>query len=138
MEYNWSPEATAAETYSTLNPSTDDRGRALQLATLHADEGRTEDAAKILRSLVAKDAHDAGAWYRLGEIAGRQGSFKEAAAAFREASGRPALRAGAFYNLACVLARDGRKDDALEALRQAAEGGFTARGHADQAIDRLK
>jgi tetratricopeptide (TPR) repeat protein len=90
-----------------------------------------EDAAKILRSLVAKDAHDAGAWYRLGEMAGRQGFFKEAAAAFREAAEKPTLRAGAFYNLACVLARDGRKDDALEALRKAAEGGFTARGHAE-------
>ena len=79
MEYSWSPEATAAGTYSTLNPSTDERGRALQLASLDADEGHAEDAAKILKGLVAKDAHDAAAWYRLGEIAGRQGSFKEAA-----------------------------------------------------------
>lgn len=135
MEYQWSPEATAAGTYSTLNPSTDERGRALQLASLHADENRPEEAARILKGLVARDAHDAGAWYRLGEIAGRQGSFREAASAFREASEKPALRAGAFYNLACVLARDGRKDDALEALRKAADSGFRSRAQAEADSD---
>ena len=135
MEYHWSPEATLAGTYSTLNPSIDERGRALQLAGLHAEEGQPAEGERILKGLVAKDAHDAGAWYRLAELAARQGSFKEAAAAFREAAGKPALRALAFYNLACVLARDGRKDDALEALRKAADSGFGPRAHAEGDAD---
>jgi transcriptional regulator GlxA family with amidase domain len=135
MEYQWAPEATLAGTYSTFNPSTDERGRALQLASLHADEHRPEEAAKILRALVAKDAHDAAAWYQLGSIASGSGNFTEAATAFRGATEKPSLRANAFYNLACVLARDGRKDDALEALRKAAENGFGPRVYAEGDAD---
>ena len=135
MEYQWTPEATLAGTYSTLNPGTDERGRALQLASIHAGEGRPEEAARILRGLVVEDAHDAGAWYQLGEIASRRSKFKEAAAAFRAATEKPGLRASAFYNLACVLARDGLRNDALEALRKAAESGFGPRGYAEGDAD---
>ena len=59
MEYAWSPEATAAGTYATLNPSTDERGRARQLANetynlacLFARAGRTAEALDALESAV--------------------------------------------------------------------------------------
>lgn len=59
MEYAWSPEATAAGTYATLNPSTDARGRARQLADetynlacLLARAGRIADALDSLESAV--------------------------------------------------------------------------------------
>lgn len=59
MEYAWSPEATAAGTYATLNPSTDARGRARQyanetynLACLFARAGRTAEAFDALESAV--------------------------------------------------------------------------------------
>jgi putative intracellular protease/amidase len=59
MEYAWSPEATLAGTYATLNPSTDARGRARQmadetynLACLFARTGRTPEALDALESAV--------------------------------------------------------------------------------------
>jgi putative intracellular protease/amidase len=59
MEYAWSPEATLAGTYATLNPSTDARGRARQLADetynlacLLARAGRIADALEALESAV--------------------------------------------------------------------------------------
>jgi transcriptional regulator GlxA family with amidase domain len=59
MEYAWSPEATAAGTYATLNPSTDARGRARQLANetynlacLLARAGRAAEALDALESAV--------------------------------------------------------------------------------------
>lgn len=123
MEYHWSPEATLAGTYTTLNPSTDERGRALQLAGLQADEGRGEEAAKILRALVAKDPRDAGAWNALGRIDHQAGRFAEAAEDFTRAAAKPELRARATYDLACSLARAGRPAEALQALEAAVAAG---------------
>ena len=128
MEYAWSPEATAAGTYATLNPSTDGRGRALQLAELHADENRPEEAAAILRRLVAADPADAGAFNVLGRLDHEAGRFPEAAEDFRRAAERPALRADATYNRACALARAGRRAEALDALEAAVAAGAGPRG----------
>ncbi len=78
MEYAWSPEATLAGTYATLNPSTDARGRALQLAALNLEGGQAEEAAAVYRSLVGRDAADAGAWYGLACALARAGRRSEA------------------------------------------------------------
>jgi len=61
MEYHWTPEAYLSERYELLNPSTDARGRSLQLAKIHQDEGRVEEATRICRDLIAKDPNDAAA-----------------------------------------------------------------------------
>lgn len=59
MEYAWSPEATLAGTYATLNPSTNVQGRARQLADetynlacLLARTGRTTEALDALEAAV--------------------------------------------------------------------------------------
>jgi transcriptional regulator GlxA family with amidase domain len=127
MEYRWTPEAYLAQRYQLLNPGTDERGRALQLSQIHLDEGRGADAARICRELLAKDPHDAGAWYRLGTIAFSESGYAEAAAAFHRAAENPELRSRALYNRACALARGGRKGDALSALREAVASGFGPR-----------
>jgi putative intracellular protease/amidase len=131
MEYAWSPEATLAGGYATLNPSTDERGRALQLAGLHADEGRPGEAAALLRELVSRDAHDAGAWYTLGTLEHAAGRYADAADAFRRAAEKPALRTNATYNFACSLARAGRRAEALDALAAAVAAGFGPRGQVE-------
>jgi predicted Zn-dependent protease len=128
MEYAWSPEATLAGAYAMLNPSTDVRGRALQLAALHVEDGRADDAAAVYRGLVARDAADAGAWYGLGEIDLKAGRAAEAADDFRRAAAKPELRATATYALACALARGGRRAEALDALEAAVSAGAGPKG----------
>ena len=95
MEYHWTPEAYLSEHYQLLNPSTDERGRSLQLAQIHSHEGRDVEAARICRDLIAKDANDGSAWYLLGEIAHQGGEYEEAAAAFGRATGKEVLKARA-------------------------------------------
>ncbi len=68
MEYHWTPEAYLSERYQLLNPSTDARGRSLQLAQIHVDEGRAEEAARICRDLLAKNPKDASAAAILASI----------------------------------------------------------------------
>jgi tetratricopeptide (TPR) repeat protein len=139
MEYHWTPEAYLSERYQLLNPSTDGHGRSLQLAQIHVDEGRREEAARICRDLVAKDATDASAWYQLGQIAHHGGEFVEAAAAFDRAAAKEALKARALYNRACALARAGKSSDALSALRDAVSTGSFPRAavEGDSDLDSL-
>jgi transcriptional regulator GlxA family with amidase domain len=85
MEYQWSPEATLAAGYATLNPSTDSRGRDLQLAALHLEDGRAADAAAVFRGLAVRNASDAGAWYGLACALARSGRNPEALDALEKA-----------------------------------------------------
>ena len=135
MEYHWTPEAYLSEHYQLLNPSTDERGRSLQLAQIHSHEGRVAEAARICRDLIAKDANDGSAWYLLGEIAHHGGEYEEAAAAFGRATGKEDLKARALYNRACALARAGKSADALSALRDAVKSGSFPRAAVEQDPD---
>ncbi|MFI5120428.1 MAG: DJ-1/PfpI family protein [Thermoanaerobaculia bacterium] len=135
MEYHWTPEAYLSEHYQLLNPSTDGRGRSLQLAQIHRDEGRAEEAARICRDLIAKDPNDASAWYRLGEMAHQSGDFTEAAAAFGRAAARQDLKGRALYNRACAFARAGKSSEAIAALRNAASTGTFPRAAVEQDSD---
>lgn len=135
MEYHWTPEAYLAQRYQLLNPSTDERGRALQLSRIHLDEGRVADAARICRDLIAKDANDGSAWFRLGEIAHQGGEYAAAAAAFDRATVNRDLKARALYNRACALARAGKSLDALSALRDAVASGSFPRAAVEQDTD---
>lgn len=135
MEYHWTPEAYLSEHYQLLNPSTDERGRSLQLAKIHQDEGRVDEAVRICRALVAKDASDASAWYELGQIAHQRGEFAEAAAAFDRASIKGDLKAWALYNRACALARAGKSSEAFSALRDAVKTGSITRAVVEEDAD---
>ena len=105
------PRRRSRRPTDVLNPSTDERGRALQLATIRRGRGPRRRGGARSAGPVAKDEHDAGAWYQLGEIASRRGNLKEAATAFGRASGEAGAQgANAFYNLACALARAGASD----------------------------
>jgi transcriptional regulator GlxA family with amidase domain len=50
MEYHWSPEAYLAQSYSFLNPSLNDAGRAVQLACIHVSGGQLDDALAVLKT----------------------------------------------------------------------------------------
>lgn len=55
MEYHWSPEPYLARTYAYWNPSTDDRGRAIQQGYLAFDERRYDEAIARWEPLAAGD-----------------------------------------------------------------------------------
>ena len=72
MEYHWVPEPYLAGAYPYWNPSTDDRGRALQRAQLAFDEQRWDDAVAGYRELTAGDPSGA-TWYDLACALARAG-----------------------------------------------------------------
>jgi putative intracellular protease/amidase len=135
MEYHWVPEPYLSGKYALLNPSLDERGRSLQLAGIHANEGNPQEAAVIYKSLLAKDANDAGASFGLAWIDYRAERFSEAAEDFRRAAKKPDLHARATYNLACALARAGRRTEALDALEAALAAHAVTRGVAESDDD---
>jgi putative intracellular protease/amidase len=127
MEYHWTPEPYLAQTYSSLNPSLDERGRRVQQAQILEDEGRFAEAAKAYRALTAENPKDGFAWYRLGATLHRGGELDAAIDAGRRAAEFPEVRSDALYNLACAYALQGKKDDALRALEEAVASGFDTR-----------
>ncbi len=127
MEYHWSPEAYLARSYSLLNPSLDERGRAFQRAGILEDEKNWADAAKAYRALADQDAKDGFAWHRLAVALYFSGDAKGAIAAAQHAAEFADVRPDALVNLACMYARAGRKDDALKALEDAVGAGFNAK-----------
>jgi transcriptional regulator GlxA family with amidase domain len=128
MEYHWTPEAYLSTKYALLNPSTTDRGRSLQLAEIHREEGDFEGAMRELRALVAKDPADGIAWYRLGLTQVGAKDRRGATGSFLKAAGDPKLRGDAYYNIACAEALEKRTTESIEALKKAVEAGFKSKG----------
>jgi len=127
MEYHWAPEAYLAQTYSLLNPSLDDRGRAFQRAEILEDEKNWSEAAKAYRALADQDPKDGYSWHRLSIALYYAGDAKGAMSAAKKAAGFPEFRPNALVNLACMYARAGQRNEALGALEQAVAAGFKAK-----------
>jgi len=127
MEYKWSPESYQSSRYTQLNPRLDERGRALQLASIAERERDFDAAVATYRSLIAADAGDAGAWLRLGAALHRQQRYDDAIPAYLEAAKDVAQRPEALFELACAYARTGQKERALAATEKAIEAGFNDR-----------
>ena len=127
MEYHWAPESYLAQTYSLLNPSLDERGRALQRASMLEDEKSWAEAAKAYRALADQDPKDGFPVHRLAVALYRSGDAQGAIAAGKRATGFAEVRPETLVNLACMYARTGRTDDALRALEDAVGAGFAAK-----------
>lgn len=128
MEYKWSPESYLSTSYAVFNPRLDARGRALQQASIAAQEGDLESAIAGYRALAAADPSDADAWMGLGRSLHTAGRLEEAIPAHREAAKAERIRGNALFNLACALALTGDKDGAIEAARGAVAAGFRGKG----------
>jgi transcriptional regulator GlxA family with amidase domain len=124
MEYRWTPETYLEKQYAYLNPSTDDRGRALQAAAMARDEKRYDDAAAKLRALTAADANDEAAWLQLGTTYLLAKQYDEAIAAYSHVgtSSKP-LHIYALYNTACAYAGKGDRANAMSAIQAAFDAG---------------
>jgi transcriptional regulator GlxA family with amidase domain len=127
MEYHWTPEAYLAQKYSLLNPSLDERGRALQRAAMLEDEKSWAEAAKAYKALADQDPKEGYAWHRLAVALFYSGDTKGAVAAGKKAAGFAEVRPDVLVNLACFYARAGQRNDALSALEDAVASGFTAK-----------
>lgn len=124
MEYHWTPEPYLATTYAYWNPSTDERGRSLQMAQLAVDEKRWSDAIGIFTKLAAGDK-TGGTWLSLGNALYFSGQRSKAIDAYvKVPSGSPSYR-NAVYNLACAYAMEGKRDLALAAIKKALAAGVT-------------
>ncbi len=123
MEYHWTPEPYLTESYSYWNPSTDERGRALQRADMAADEKRWPEAIALLRKLVAERPGDETALFGLGQVLGASGDHSGAIAAYRRVSTSSPRRAQLFYQLAReYMARGDRKSAAQYVSRALGAG----------------
>ena len=128
MEYHWTPEPYLARGYAYWNPSTDDRGRAIQAAQAAVEEGRHREAIAAYRALTAGDTTGA-AWLGLGDALYHAGDRKAAIAAYTKVKAGSPVYPTAIYNLACAYALEGKKPQALAAIRKAFAAG-TARSRA--------
>jgi transcriptional regulator GlxA family with amidase domain len=125
MEYHWTPEPYLAIHYAYWNPSTDDRGRAIQAATAAVEEKRMPEAIAAFRKLMAGD-RDGLAAVTLGDLLARTNDAAGALDAYGRvpASASAKLRAKALYNAACLHARAGRSKQALGLVARAFALGF--------------
>jgi protein O-GlcNAc transferase len=82
-------------------------------------QGRLDDAAGILRKVVAAQPEDAGAHKELGDILSDRGELDEAIVEFRKAIEIDPGSADVFNNLGIALTKSGRLDDAIAAFGQA-------------------
>lgn len=126
MEYAWSPEASLANGYSYLNPSTDDRGRQAQTADMHMSSKNYAEAEKIYRDLLAKDAKSQDAWMGLGKTLSAQEKHKEAAEALvaSVADSKEPMAAWHLYYAAVEYAKAGSNDKAIGTLEKAYAAGY--------------
>lgn len=123
MEYHWTPEPYLVSSYAYWNPSTDERGRALQQAQAAADEKRWPEAIAAFTRLAAGD--------KTGEMNLALGNAlffsgqrdKSIAAYLKVPSGSPSYRT-AIYNLACAYAMTGKKTEAVAAIKKAFAAGI--------------
>jgi transcriptional regulator GlxA family with amidase domain len=129
MEYHWTPESYLARAYQYLNPSTDERGRLLQTASMRLEENNFTDAIALYRQALERDRSDGSTWYALGETLHRAKQYDEAAQAFLTAAkGAEGFQLQqSFYNAACSFAQGGQLEEGIESLRKAYAAGFRDR-----------
>jgi putative intracellular protease/amidase len=127
MEYHWSPEAYLANSYPMLNPSTDDRGRAMQLAGMHRGEKNWSAASEIYQRLLAENPADHDASYQLAHVLHASEKHEDAVRAYERASASETFRANALYNIACIRAVQKQNDQATAYLARAVDAGFRNR-----------
>jgi transcriptional regulator GlxA family with amidase domain len=135
MQYAWTPEPGLSQGYSYLNPSLDDRGRALQEAAILEDAKDHARAEKAYRALVEESPNDSFSWYRLGRVLHVQGKLDDAIEANQRAAASPEMRPKALYNMACEYALKGATDDALDRLQKAVDAGFKEKWHLENDTD---
>ncbi len=135
MEYRWDPEPANLAGYSDLNPSVDERGRALQQVVVDAQAGRWQQAHDRVQSLLAADADDGYAWMMLTEILRGQERLEEALNAARRTTQFADYEAEGRFMEALVLARIGSANEALGALGAALDSGFNTRWRMEQEPD---
>ncbi|HYC89825.1 MAG TPA: DJ-1/PfpI family protein [Thermoanaerobaculia bacterium] len=129
MEYHWTPESYLARAYQYLNPSTDERGRLVQSASLRIEEKDFPGAIALYRQALERDRSDGSTWYVLGETLHGAKQYDEAAQAFlTAANGAEGFRLQqSLYNAACSFAQGGRLDEGLDSLRKAYAAGLRDR-----------
>jgi len=121
MEYAWSPEASLAGDYSYLNPSTDERGRKMQVGDLHYSSRNYGEAEKTYRALLDENAKDADTWRSLALSLKAQDRHLPAAEAFvRQAeTSNDEMVAYTWYSAAVEYAKAGQKEKAIGAIEKA-------------------
>ena len=129
MEYAWVPEASLAMEYSYLNPSTDDRGRSMQIGDMHFTSKNYPEAEKMYRGLLEKSPKDAEAWGSLAQALRAQEKHAPAADAFvRNAEfGDGHMTYYTWYAAAVEYAKAGNKEKAIGTLEKALAGGYPDR-----------
>jgi putative intracellular protease/amidase len=131
MEYHWTPEPYLARSYAYLNPSTDERGRALQSGEMYAQSNDSAAAIATYQRLVDSNPDDLEAWYRLGRMKHLARDFEPALAAYEKASANEMFKALALYNTACVYGLMKDRDHAVASLERAIAAGFQGRNFLD-------
>ena len=129
MEYAWVPEASLANTYSYLNPSTDARGRRHQVAEIQLDGKSWDEAAASYRALVDEKADDYTAWNRYAMALRGQEKHAEAGKAFVKSVERTESHMAPYvwFSAAVEFARAGQKEQAIATLETAFAKGFPDR-----------
>src|SRR5262245_32358662 len=129
MEYNWSPEATLANQYSYLNPSTGDRGRLAQTGDMQYSDKNYAQAEATYRSILKDDPGNTDVLSSLGWTLSKRDQHLEAAQAFEKSVGdaKDGHSAWMCFTTAAEYAQANRKDDALRMLKTAQERCFTDR-----------
>ncbi len=127
MEYAWVPEASNAQTYAYLNPSTDARGRTEQAGQMELAEKRYGEAEATFRALLEQDPNSRSAWWSLGDALRAQKKHSEAGDAYlKSVKGEESRHGGhGSYLAATELAQAGRKEDAIASLEKALGAGFS-------------
>jgi putative intracellular protease/amidase len=135
MEYHWTPEAYLSSSYSYLNPSFDDHGRALQQAEVYEEAKDFAQAEKSYRALIEDYPKDGWGWYGLARVLHAKGEWDRAIEAGERAAKFARVRADALFTVACASARKGTSADALAKLRLAVEAGFQRKWQIEQSAD---
>ncbi|MEO8704874.1 MAG: DJ-1/PfpI family protein [Kofleriaceae bacterium] len=123
MEYHWSPESYLAKDYVYWNPSTDDRGRAMQAAALALDEKRLPEAIAVYRKLAATDK-DGTTWTALGNTLAQSKDYAGAVEAYKHVPATSPVYAKALYNAGCAYALAGNKAAALTYVQKSFAAGM--------------
>ncbi|MGH9456309.1 MAG: DJ-1/PfpI family protein, partial [Thermoanaerobaculia bacterium] len=127
MEYKWAPESYHSSKYTQLNPSVDDRGRAIQRGEIQLREGNAEEAVATFRGVLEANENDGAAWLALGRALHTLERYEEAIAAHARAAQSPTERGTALYNMACEYALLGEHEKAIEAVERAVDAGLRAK-----------
>ena len=102
------------------------------LAALHFEAGRYQEADALYRELIARDPGDASLHTSLAGVLGAQERYAEAEAELERALQIEPLNPEAFHNLAVIAQRRGERERAVELYRSAlrASPGYEPSQHA--------